>query len=310
MVTLTNNGSLYARARQRNNQQPQPAAAVAPVVQQQPQQIMPQVDPNNAIGSLAELIGPTPAEREARQAQLERNRQKMASWTALFDGLRHLGNLYYTAKGARPQQYANPYTQIEQNYQRDMQLADAQDAYRRQYAQQLYQLQRQQAQDSLAKEVHKSQMDMRKAQADWYGSREESARQKAELDKLKAVRVIKQPNGSLMKFDPITGVAEPLTEADPLYEEYMRSRINKNNRTGTGGKARSGGRSNGTYGYRTTRHVDPATGDIITERVPTTGVQPAGKEQPAKKTTKPAKNNSSSGKGGNQGNKGKKKVDW
>lgn len=166
MVTLTNNGSLYARARQRNNQQPQPAAAVAPVVQQQPQQVMPQVDPNNAIGSLAELIGPTPAEREARQAQLERNRQKMASWTALFDGLRHLGNLYYTAKGARPQQYANPYTQIEQNYQRDMQLADAQDAYRRQYAQQLYQLQRQQAQDALAKEVHKSQMDWRKTQAE------------------------------------------------------------------------------------------------------------------------------------------------
>ena len=138
------------------------------------------------------------------------------------------------------------------------------------------------------------------AQAQYYGTRDEMARQKAELDKLKAVRVIKQKDGSLLKFDPISGEAEPLTEADPLYQEYMRSQINKNNRMGTV-RSGGGGRSNGTYGYRTTKHIDPATGDVITERVPTTGGQPRGSEAP-KTTTKKGSNS--------RDQKKKKHVGW
>lgn len=190
---------------------------------QQPQQ-MPQVDTSNAIQSMAQLMGPTPAEREAQERKLLDNKRKMIAWTGLFDGLRHLGNLYYASKGATPQQYTdNPYQQIERNYQQERQYQDALQRNRQAYAQQLYNLQRQADQDEIRKEAHQAQMK-------YYENRDEIARQKAELDKLKSVRVIKQKDGSLMKFDPVSGSIEPLTEADPLYVEYMNSRINATNK--------------------------------------------------------------------------------
>ena len=186
----------------------------------------PQIDTSNAIGSLADMLGPTPAEREARERRMQESKAKMQMWAGLFDGLRQLGNLYYTAKGATPQNLATPYQQIDQQYQQQRALEDGNDAYRRQYATSLYNLRRQISDDA--------RRDMlAKAQADYYGTRDEVARMKAENDKLKAVRVIKQKDGSLMKFDPISGNIEPLTEADPLYVEYMKSRINQTNkRTG------------------------------------------------------------------------------
>lgn len=259
---------------------------------QQPPAELPQIDSKDAIGSLAGILGPTPEEKAAEEARLMKHKKKMHGWTALFNGLRHLGNLYYTAKGAAPQKYGDPHRQIEQQYQDERKrLSDIQSQNQKYYAN-LWGLYRQmndeQRRNTLAE-----------AQAQYYGTRDEMARQKAELDKLKAVRVIKQKDGSLMKFDPISGEAEPLTEADPLYQEYVRSQINRNNRTGTGGSG--GGRSNGTYGYRTTKHVDPATGDVITERVPTTGGQPRGGEAP-KATVKKGTNNA--------GQKKKKHVGW
>jgi hypothetical protein len=101
-----------------------------------------------------------------------------------------------------------------------------------------------------------------------------------------------------MKFDPVSGELEPLSEADPLYVEYMRSQINKNNRTGTG---RSGGGSSQTYGYRTTKWKED--GKVITERVPTTGGQPQGKESPTR-TVQQSKGSN------NAGQKKKKHVGW
>lgn len=254
---------------------------------------IPKIDSNDVIGSLTGILGPSPEERAAEEQRLQEHRRKMHGWTALFNGLRHLGNLYYATKGAPGQKYNDPHQQIEQQYQNERKrLADIH-ASDRNYYTSLWGLYRQindeQRRNTLAE-----------AQAQYYGTRDEMARQKAELDKLKAVRVIKQKDGSLMKFDPISGEAEPLTEADPLYQEYMRSQINKNNRMGTG-RSGGGGRSNGTYGYRTTKHVDPATGDVITERVPTTGGQPRGSEAP-KTTVK---------KGGNSREQKKKKhVGW
>lgn len=267
--------------------------------QQQPRTVaskqyeLPKIDSDNVIGSLSGILGPTPEERAAEEQKLQEHRQKMHGWTALFNGLRHLSNLYYATKGAPGQKYSDPHQQIEQQYQEERKrLADIHAADRNYYAN-LWGLYRQindeQRRNTLAE-----------AQAQYYGTRDEVARQKAELDKLKAVRVIKQKDGSLMKFDPVSGEIEPLSEADPLYVEYMRSQINKNNRTGTGGGG--GGRSNGTYGYRTTKHVDPATGDVITERVPTTGGQPRGAEAP-KTTVKKGGNN-------NGGQKKKKHVGW
>lgn len=210
---LTQSGSLQnppmAQYQQENNQQPQQ---------------MPQVDTSNAIQSMAQLMGPTPAEREAQEQQLLKNKRKMIAWTGLFDGLRHLGNLYYASKGATPQQYTDqPYKTIEQDYQHERQLQDYINRYSQAYAQQLYNWQLQ-ANDDKRKEK------LADAQAQWYGTREDLAQQKSELDKLKSVRVIKQKDGSLLKFDPVSGSIEPLSEADPLYVEYMQSRINATNK--------------------------------------------------------------------------------
>ena len=265
--------------------------------QQQPRTVatkqyeLPKIDSENVIGSLSGILGPSPEERAAEEQRLQEHRQKMHGWTALFNGMRHLANLYYATKGAPGQKYNDPHQLIEQQYQEERRrLADLHDRNQKYYAN-LWGLYRQmndeQRRNTLAE-----------AQAQYYGTRDEVARQKAELDKLKAVRVIKQKDGSLMKFDPVSGEIEPLSEADPLYVEYMRSQINRNNRTGTG---RSGGGSSQTYGYRTTKWKED--GKVITERVPTTGGQPQGKESPTRTVQQP--------KGGNNsGQKKKKHVGW
>ena len=257
--------------------------------QQQPRTVatkhyeLPKIDTSDAIGSLAGMLGPTPEEREQQEQQLMEHKRKMHSWTALFNGLRHLSNLYFTTKGASPQQYADPHAQIEQHYQEERKrLADIQANNQKYYAG-LWGLYRQ-----INDEQRRNMLA--EAQRDYYGTREDVAREKQELERLKAVRVIKQTDGSLVKFDPVTGETEQLTETDPLYIEYMKSRINRNNRTGTGGSG--SGRNNGTYGYRTTKHVDPATGDVITERVPTTGGQPKGNETTKTTVKKGGSNNS------------------
>ena len=126
---------------------------------------MPQVDSANAMASLAELMGPTPVEREAAERRMQKNKAQMAAWTGLVDGLRQLGNLYYTAKGATPQRYTdNPMGQVEQNYQQQRQLWNDLANYRRQYNQGLYSLRRQMEQDKLAREMQKSTIDWRNSQ--------------------------------------------------------------------------------------------------------------------------------------------------
>ena len=246
----------------------------------------PKVDTSNAIGSLAQLLGPTPAEREAQQARLERNRQQMAMWTGLFDGLRQLSNLYFTARGAKPQQYSDPYKTIDENYNREVKRLDDLAQYRRAYAKTLYDLQRQAG-------IEEQNRALNEAKIDWYKGRDDVARMKAENDRLKAVRVIKQRDGSLWKFDPFTGNVEELKESDPLYGEYVRSQINRNNRVGTGSGSGGRGANNGTYGYRTTTYIDEQ-GRKITERVPTTnGNQPRGQEQPTTRVTRPTRKKTS-----------------
>lgn len=272
------------------------------VLEPQQQTEQPKVDTSNAIGSLADMLGPTPAEREAQQARLERGRQQMTMWTGLIDGLRQLGNLYYTAQGARPQQFNDPYKMVDDTYQREAKRLDDLTAYRRAYANQLYNLQRQAGEDR--------RKDMlTAAQANYYDTRDEVARMKAENDRLKNEKYIELQDGRIAKLNAETGRIEALT---PLQEEEIRSRTAKNNRMGYGS---GGGRgaNNGTYGYKTTTYYDDQ-GRKVTERVPTTnGNQPRGQEQPTKKVTQPKKANkpANKGKGGNnQQNKGKKKVDW
>ena len=139
----------------------------------------PKVDTSNAIGSLAQLLGPTPAEREAQQARLERNRQQMAMWTGLFDGLRQLSNLYYTAKGARPQQYSDPYKTIDENYNREVKRLDDLAQYRRAYAKTLYDLQRQAG-------IDEQNRALNEAKIDWYKNRDEQNAEKVALQRFRA----------------------------------------------------------------------------------------------------------------------------
>lgn len=213
----------YFQLTQQANQQP------ADNAMQQPQQ-MPQIDTSDPINSLAGMLV-TPAEREAQEQKMLRNKRRMIAWTGLFDGLRNLANLYSVSKGATPQRYTdNPYQTLEQGYQQERQRQNSLNDYRDKYATTLWNLKRQTNDDARRNALSA-------AQASWYGSREEAeqqkselAKQKAELDKLKAVRVIKNKDGSLMKFDPITGNIEPLSEADPLYVDYMKARTNATNK--------------------------------------------------------------------------------
>lgn len=235
-------------------------------------QQQPQIDTSNAIGSLAEALGPTPAEREARQQRMERNRQQMQMWGGLFNGLRQLGNLYYTARGARPQRMEDPSGFINQEADRRQRLQDDMDNYRQRYAMQLYNLQRQQVDEA-------RRAKLADAQASWYDTRGEMARLKGENDRLKAEKYVQLQDGRIAKLNAETGKIEALL---PLQEDEIRSRTNKNNRMGYGsGGGR--GKNNGTYGYTIRKHIDPATGDVVTTRTPTTGNNPNAAPQDKRK---------------------------
>ena len=240
---------------------------------------VPEIDSSDAIGSLAGILGPTPEERAAQEQQLQQHRQKMHGWTALFNGLRHLSNLYFTSKGAAPQKYSDPHRQIEQQYQDEKKRLDDMSAATQKYYAGLWGLQRQVSDE-------KRRNLIANAQATYYGTRDEVARQKAEIDqqkaeleRLKAVRVIKQKDGSLMKFDPVSGTVEALTEGDPLYQELIRSQINRNNRSGTGRT---------TGGVTTTENTYNEDGKVVKKVVTKGGPQPSGASRPSGGAAKPS----------------------
>lgn len=289
--------------------------SVQPLVQHEEKPQQPQVDSSHALESFAKLIGPTPAEREAKQRKQEEHNAKMQTWAGLFDGLRQLGNLYTTYKGATPQQLQTPYGQIEQIADRNRKQQADNDAYSREYALALSRLHHGFVDDARKAKVAE-------AQAKFFDTRSEAAKQKAELEKYKAARVVKHKDGSLYKFDPVSGELEQLKESDPLYAKYVQSQIDRNNRSGngrsgSGGTGRSG-KDNGTYGYKIVEYIDEQ-GRKVRERIPTTGnnpdkapanqrertvttkepknkrpaQQPAKKPQPAKKTTEKRKSKTS-----------------
>lgn len=194
-----------------------------PVQQEQRQQL--QIDTSNAIGSLAEALGPTPAEREARQQRMERNRQQMQMWGGLFNGLRQLGNLYYTARGARPQRMEAPSDFINQEADRRQRLQDDMDAYRQRYAMQLYTLQRQQAGEA-------RRAKLAEAQATWYDTRGEMARQKAELEAIRAENKRLKDQADL----------EEKTRHNKESEQISRNRVNKTGNAGSSSNRRKTGK--------------------------------------------------------------------
>jgi len=270
--------------------------SVQPLVQPEEQPQLPQVDSSHALESFAKLIGPTPAEREAKQRKQEEHNAKMQMWAGMFDGLRQLGNLYTTYKGATPQQLQTPYGQIEQISDRNRKQQAANDAYSREYALALSRLHHGFVDDARKAKVAE-------AQAKFFDTRGEAAKQKAELEKYKAARVVKHKDGSLYKFDPVSGELEQLKESDPLYSKYVQSQIDKNNRMGYG---RSGKTTSTTNRNWKTLKKD-AFGNVIgsTERI-----YSASADQPPRVTEKKVEKKSDKQKpkkpvkkgGGNTGN--------
>ena len=243
----------------------------APAPVEQPQQ--PQVDTENAINSIAEMLGPTPAEREARERRALERRAKMSAWAGLFDGLRQFGNLYSVYKGATPQQLSSPYQAIDNEINQQRAIADANDNYRRQYAQSLYNLRRQMNQDQMQHETHQAQLD-------WYKNRDEQNARKVDIQQFKAEADAAYKEATLEQKEKILEIRRQVADNLISYRqgqlEIARIRANKSN--GSGG----GGRNNGTYGYKTTTYYDDQ-GRKVTERVPTTGGVPERRVQEPKK---------------------------
>lgn len=240
-------------------QQPAPATTEQPAPVQQPV-----IDTSNALGSLTDLLGPTPAEREAQERRMFDHKNKMQTWFGLFDGLRQLGNLYATAKGASPMNLTSTAPVIDQQYQQNRQFYNDMTNYRRNYAQQLYNLHRQQQADKRTDEEHQAKLD-------WYKNRDEQNAEKLAIQKFNSEVNAAYKNGTLEEKKRMNDImAEVYSGRISLMEAQEQLAKVRAAHVGAGGT----GRSNGTYGYRTTKHVDPATGDVITERVPTTGSQP------------------------------------
>ena len=82
------------------------------------------VDPNSSTAGadeLARLLGYTSPDEEKRLRKASLTNQRIM---AIGDALRHIGNLYYTSKGASPQKYNSPVLEEEARYQRAKALRD------------------------------------------------------------------------------------------------------------------------------------------------------------------------------------------
>lgn len=210
---------------------------------EQPQ--LPQVDPNNPIGSLAEMLGPTPAEREARERRAMESKAKMSAWAGLFDGMRQLGNLYYTYKGATPQQFASPYQAIDNEVSQQRAIADANDNYRRQYAQSLYGLRRQ-INDDARRDL------LAQAQAGYYGTRDEVARMKAENDRQKAEIDRLKREAEIRGIDARTNYTNERTNTEKgVNREVKRAQAQHHRQSGQAAMTRANNAKNGSKNKKT-----------------------------------------------------------
>lgn len=208
-----------------NRKQKRDQAVTPMVVQpqqpvQQPQFAAPA--DGNYIGLVNDMLGPTPAEREAQERRLAENKAKMSGWLGLFQGLGALGDLYYANKGVNPSQpNYQPQQLLNQHYAEEQQRLDNLYKNRQAYATMLYNMKRQAGEDA--------RKDMlTNAQAKYYDTRDEMARMKAENDRLKTEKYIELQDGRIAKINAETG---QITELLPYKKNEIQSRINKNNVT-------------------------------------------------------------------------------
>ena len=198
----------------------------------QPQQ-QPQVDTADPINSLAGMLV-TPAEREAQEQKLLKNKRRMIAWTGLFDGLRNLANLYAVSKGAAPMKFTdNPYQAIEQGYQQEHKRLDDVQKNRENYAKQIWSLRRQ-ASDDARKNA------LSAAQARWYDTRDEMARLKGENDRLKAEQ---QASVNEARRKQIETKTKQMEDLHPLMKQKLEAVIKKTLHDANRPYGRSGGGS-------------------------------------------------------------------
>ena len=257
------------------------------------QMITPQVDTSNAIQSLAQIMGPTPAEREAEQRRLAENKAKMNAWMGLFNGLGALGQLYGATKGAS---YApmtvNPHQQIEQNYQQE--LGRLNDIYskRQAYAQQLYNWQRMGEQDQMRREAHEAQMKYSKTREE--ALREDSRRKdEYNLARTKYYEAVASKNDEQAEYWRLRAQGVPQESAAKIAKDNALAA--KANRTG-GGSSRSD-----NQGYETivTEGYDE-NGNKVKKTVRQPRQSPKVTKQPTKTTSNATRSGNSTGKGSNR----------
>ena len=80
-----------------------------------------QTKPITNMDELAQAMGYTSPQEEERLRKAHLTNQRIM---AVGDALRHIGNLYYTIKGATPQKYNSPVLEEEQRYLRGKALRD------------------------------------------------------------------------------------------------------------------------------------------------------------------------------------------
>ena len=220
------------RTRQQQNYVPA-TISQQPTAQPQ-QQITPPAD-GNYIGWMKDMLGPTPAEREAQERRLAENKAKMAGWAGLFQGLGALGDLYYASKGVTPSKPTyNPQQQIEQNYQQERQRLDDLYKNRQAYANMLYNIHRQGEEDKRKDAINAAQLE-------WYKNRDEQNAEKVAIQRMKA------ENDAAYK----TATLEQKERMNDIMAEYYAGRISLTEAQTQLAKVRAANVGNGGGGVET-----------------------------------------------------------
>lgn len=231
---------------------------------------VPKIDSENVIGSLSGILGPSPEERAAEEQRLQEHRQKMHGWTALFNGMRHLANLYYATKGAPGQKYNDPHAQIEQQYQDERKRLAEIHAADRNYYGMLYNIRRQMEADRRTDEEHQAKLD-------WYRNRDEQNAEKVAIQKFNAEINAAYKNGTLEEKKRMNDImAEVYAGRISLMEAQERLAKVRAAHVGIGG---SGPGNAGTTKTTTTGYDEKGNKVVTTTTRPNGSSGSGGKEQ-------------------------------
>lgn len=232
--------------------------------------------------TLAEMLGPSPAEREEQERRALDHKARIAGWAGLFDGLRHLGNLYYATKGATPQQLSNPYEEIERNYQAERKRLDDMQRARQSYATMLHNIKRQEKTDELAERRLARQEEETKIRRQTADARNEAYRAKANGDEARAAFYNAKAD-ALEQGIPYDIAVKRATEAQKLAQARLANV-----------RADNGGSSQGNYGYKIVEGYD-GSGNKVKERIPTSGGGTSPQRRSGSKTNLLPQNNQQQG---------------